>query len=388
MSNPLDKLVSGWRLFAAVAIGLLITGWMIYRSVSDTQFIEVEPGKGTHEWVDINNDGKVDFQNPEEFKKSKSGDYAEQTFASVLGNIDWSFSVFAWLLGAFVFTAGRDFFYMLRIRILTKNKLSWKAAFYVIMIWEFASALSPGIVGGAAVAMFILNRETIPFGKATAIVIITAFMDNLFFVVMIPLVFLFIRNADLFPHDVDGSLPLMWWFWIGASVIFSVCLLLYLTIFWYPKLATRFLLTIFSLPFIRRWKFVAREWGKDIETAAKEFKKEPRSFWWKVFLSTFGSWMSRYLVINAVLNAFLSLGIIDNILILGKQLVLWLFMLVSPTPGGSGVAEFAFGELLSTFTSSTLLLGVLALIWRLISYFPYLVLGSILLPSWIRRTRK
>lgn len=388
MSNPLDKLVSGWRLFAAISIGLVISGWMVYRSVSETQFIEVKEGTGSHEWVDADKDGKVDFQNPKEFKKSKHGSYAEQTFGSVLGNIDWNFSVIAWLLGALIFTAGRDFFYMLRIRILTKNKLTWKAAFYVIMIWEFASALSPGIVGGAAVAMFILNRETIPFGKATAIVIITAFMDNLFFVVMIPLVFLFVRNADLFPEGVDSSLPLMWWFWIGCAVIFSVCVLLYLTIFWYPKLATRFLLTIFSLPLIRRWKFVAKEWGKDIETAAKEFKREPRSFWWKVFLTTFGSWMSRYLVINAVLNAFLYLGFLDNILILGKQLVLWLFMLVSPTPGGSGVAEFAFGELLSTFTSSTLLLGVLALIWRLISYFPYLILGSVLLPSWIRRTRK
>ena len=256
------------------------------------------------------------------------------------------------------------------------------------MIWEFASALSPGVVGGAAVAMFILNRETIPFGKATAIIIITAFMDNLFFVIMIPLVFLFVGHSDLFPQGVDGSLPLMWWFWIGCGIIFSVCLLLYLTLFWYPKLATRFLLAIFSLPLIRRWKFIGKEWGKDIETAAKEFKKEPRSFWLKVFLSTFGSWMSRYLVINAVLNAFLYLGFIDNIKVLGQQLVLWLFMLVSPTPGGSGVAEFAFGELLSTFTTSTLLLGVLALIWRLISYFPYLVLGSILLPAWIRRTKR
>jgi uncharacterized protein (TIRG00374 family) len=311
-----------------------------------------------------------------------------QTFANVLGGIDWNFSVIAWLLGALLFTAGRDFFYMLRIRILTKKKLGWKAAFYVIMIWEFASALSPGVVGGAAVAMFILNRETIPFGKATAIVIITAFMDNLFFVVMIPLVFLFVHNSDLFPQGLDSSMPLMWWFWIGCGVIFSVCLLLYLTIFWYPSLASKFLLAVFSLPFIRRWKFIAKEWGKDIEAAAKEFKKESSAFWWKVFLTTFGSWISRYLVINAVLNAFLHLGFIDNIKVLGQQLVLWLFMLVSPTPGGSGVAEFAFGELLSSFTSSTLLLGILALIWRLISYFPYLVLGSILLPAWIRRTRQ
>jgi len=388
VSNPLDKLLGGWRLFAAIAIGLLISGWMIYRSVSETQFIEVKQGTGTHKWVDANHNGIIDFHDPSEFKKTANGSYSEQTFGTVLGSINWNFTVIAWLLAAILFTAGRDFFYMVRIRILTKKKLSWKAAFYVIMIWEFASALSPGVVGGAAVAMFILNRETIPFGKATAIVIITAFMDNLFFVVMIPLVFLFVHNSDLFPDNLDSSLPLMWWFWMGCAVIFAICLLLYLTIFWYPRLATRFLLTIFSLPFIRRWKFIAKEWGKDIETAAKEFKQEPPRFWWKVFFSTFGSWMSRYLVINAVLNAFLHLGFLDNIKVLGQQLVLWLFMLVSPTPGGSGVAEFAFGELLSTFTTSTLLLGVLALIWRLISYFPYLVLGSILLPSWIRRTRK
>jgi len=388
MSNPINKLFSGWRLFAAIAIGLLISGWMVFRSVSDTQFIKVKDGTGTHEWVDANGNGEIDYQNPNEFRKSNGGSYSEQTFGAVLSTIDWNFGVVAWLLGAIVFTAGRDFFYMLRIRVLTKNKLGWRAAFYVIMIWEFASALSPGVVGGAAVAMFILNRETIPFGKATAIVIITAFMDNLFFVVMIPFVFLFVEQSDLFPENLDSSLPLIWWFWIGCGIIFLVCLLLYLTIFWYPKLATKLLLALFSLPFIKRWKFIAKEWGKDIETAAKEFKQESRLFWWKVFLTTFGSWMSRYLVINAVLNAFLYLGFLDNIKILGQQLVLWLFMLVSPTPGGSGVAEFAFGELLSTFTTSTLLLGVLALIWRLISYFPYLVLGSILLPASIRRTRR
>lgn len=387
MASVIEKAFSGWRLFAAIAIGLLFTGWLIYRSVSHTQYIQVAHGTGTHSWVDANKNGRVDATDSNEFKADKEGSYTEESIGTVLQQMDWNSSVIAWLFGALLFTAGRDFFYMLRIRLLTKNKLTWKASFYVIMLWEFASALSPGVVGGAAVAMFILNRETIPFGKATAIVIITAFMDNLFFVLMIPLVFLFIHNNDLFPQGLDSSVPLMWWFWGGCAVIFSICLLLYLTLFWYPKLASKFLLGLFSLPFLKRWKFIAREWGKDIEVAAREFKKEKPIFWWKVFGATFGSWMSRYLVINAVLNAFLHLGFIDNIKILGKQLVLWLFMLVSPTPGGSGVAEFAFGELLSSFTSSMLLLGVLALIWRLISYFPYIAIGVVLLPAWLRRTK-
>ena len=131
---------------------------------------------------------------------------------------------------------------------------------------------------------------------------------------------------------------------------------------------------------------MAREWGKDIERASVEFKQEPRSYWVKTFLFTLGSWTCRYLVLNAILNAFLHLDLFENMLALGKQLVLWLFMLVSITPGGSGVAEYGFGELLSTFTTSSLLLAAMAIIWRLISYFPYLFIGSILLPRWMRRT--
>jgi uncharacterized protein (TIRG00374 family) len=91
-------------------------------------------------------------------------------------------------------------------------------------------------------------------------------------------------------------------------------------------------------------------------------------------------------VINALLQAFLHLGLLDHILILGKQLVLWIFMLISPTPGGSGVAEYAFGELLMPFGLSATMLAGLAVLWRLISYFPYLFIGAILLPRWVKRT--
>ena len=386
MENPLSKAFNGWKIFLAIAIGLLISSWMLCNSLSTSQFIS-DSENGTHEWVDGNNNKRVDATNEADFKKVKNGDYRQLSFSESLNQIEWDTTTTIWLFVAFLFMVSRDFFYVVRIRLLTKNQLGWKAAIYVILLWEFASALTPGVVGGAAVAMFILNRETIPLGRATAIVIITAFMDNLFFVLMIPLVFLFVHNSDLFPSDEGATLVLSWWFWGGFGIIFSVCLMLYLTLFWYPSFASKFLLFIFRFPLIKRWKFIAAEWGKDIEKAAITFKKEKGSFWLAVFASTFMSWISRYLVINAILNAFLRLGFYDNILVLGKQLILWLFMLVSPTPGGSGVAEYAFGELLSSFSSSAILLVIMAIIWRLMSYFPYLFIGAILLPSWIKRTR-
>lgn len=388
MNNPLNTAFKGWKMWLAIVFGLSVSGWMLLRSLSQVQFIECSPGTGTHSWVDANNNGIIDTHDSTEFKLAEDGSFRQQTIQDSLAGITWNSQSYFWIFAAFLFMVSRDFFYIVRIRILTKKQLNWRAATYVILLWEFASALSPGVVGGAAVAMFILNRETIPFGKATAIVIITAFMDNLFYVVMIPVVFLFISAQTLFPSGDAGTTFITWWFWGGFSIILFVCLLLYFTIFWYPKLATRFLLLVFSLPFIKRWKFIAAEWGKDIETASKEFKKETKSYWLKTFGATFLSWISRYLVINAILNAFLDLGFIDNIIVLGKQLVLWLFMLVSPTPGGSGIAEYAFGELLASFSSSMLLLSGLAILWRLISYFPYLFIGAFLLPSWIRRTQR
>ena len=240
MKNPLNKAFSGWKILIAISIGVLISGWMLYRSVSKTQFIEVAHGTGGFEWVDSNGNQQVDYSDPNEFVVAASGNYDKKTLADALHQIEWTSQTWLWLFIACCFMLGRDLFYMLRIRLLTKKQLSWKASFYVIMLWEFASALSPGVVGGSAVAMFIMNRETIPFGKATAIVIITLFMDNLFYVVMIPFVFLFIQSADLFPANQSPSEFLMWWFWGGFSIIFFLCVLLYLTVFWYPQLTTRF----------------------------------------------------------------------------------------------------------------------------------------------------
>ena len=63
-------------------------------------------------------------------------------------------------------------------------------------------------------------------------------------------------------------------------------------------------------------------------------------------------------------------------------------MMVSPTPGGSGVAEYAFGELLASFSASAILIVGLAILWRLVSYFPYLFIGAFILPRWLKGDSK
>ena len=49
------------------------------------------------------------------------------------------------------------------------------------MLWEFSSAVTPGIVGGTGVALYILNKEGLSVGKSTSTVMLTALFDQLFY---------------------------------------------------------------------------------------------------------------------------------------------------------------------------------------------------------------
>lgn len=388
MNSALQNIFTGWRVTVAIAIGLSVSVFLLIRSINQESYLEAE--NGNYNWVDGNQNGIIDHNDPEDFEKVKTGtgSFVAQNIRTTIKQVEWDSSSFLWLILAVVFMFGRDVFYMLRIRLLTDKVLSWKSSFYVIMIWEFASTLTPGIVGGAAVAMFILKREGIKLGRSTAIVIITALMDNLFYILLIPFVLLTVGDRAMIAVDGESSEFLQWWFWAGFSIIFGIALLLVLSIFWWPSLVKMILNNVTKISFLKKWHESALQTGEDVKTASIEFRSRSFFFWVKVFGATFGSWISRYLVVNAILAAFLEIGLVDHIHILGKQLVLWLFMLVSPTPGGSGVAEFAFGELLAGFSSSAILLASLAILWRLISYFPYLFIGSILLPRWLRTKRK
>jgi len=175
---------------------------------------------------------------------------------------------------------------------------------------------------------------------------------------------------------------------IGYSLKLAWVITLVYGLFFNPRGLKWLLLLIFKLPFLRRWKHGANRAGSDIINSSKEYRNKPTSFWVKVVLASFISWSSRFLVVNALLMAFFSIE--HNLLIFARQLVMWIMMLVSPTPGGSGFAEFVFTRYLSEFipVDAALIVPVsvaMALLWRLVTYYPYLFLGSIIFPRWVRR---
>ncbi|MEE1323919.1 MAG: lysylphosphatidylglycerol synthase domain-containing protein, partial [Bacteroidales bacterium] len=78
--------------------------------------------------------------------------------------INWTWASTLFLFLALCFGVMRDLMYMYRIRLLSDKQLTWKQSFQVIMLWEFGSAITPSVVGGSALAFFIVSLEGIPVG--------------------------------------------------------------------------------------------------------------------------------------------------------------------------------------------------------------------------------
>lgn len=305
----------------------------------------------------------------------------------LLQNYEWESSAFVWLLVAILMMAIRDLAYMYRIRVLTDNYLSWRKSFDVIMLWEFASALTPSVVGGSGVAMFIINKEGVNLGKSTAVVMVTALLDELFYIITVPIIILMIGTQHLFPVELSKNilgftLSTKEIFLVGYVFILLLTSLISYGVFVSPERLKRILAAIFKLPVLKRRQRRAIKTGDDIITTSVELKSKSMMFWIKAFGATFFSWTARFWVVNFLLLAFT--GVSDHFLIYGRQLVMWVIMLISPTPGGAGIAEFAFDGFLKEFIPIGLA-GLLVVLWRLISYYPYLLIGSFVLPKWMKR---
>lgn len=395
------KKLNARKIVLPVALGLAVAAFLLYLNLTDTRFEEViGDGCGDYAWVGSEEMGIPDFGNEEEFKYvgECQGNYRLRTYQDTLSDIQWSWNSTLWIIMALLAMAMRDLAYMYRIRILTHKALNWVQSFRVIMLWEFASALTPSVVGGSGIAMFILNREGIKLGKSTAIVLVSALLDELFYITMVLIVLIVVDTESLFPVSLQRSLFGMevgtkGIFWIGYFFIVALTTSILIAVFFIPRGFKYLLLQIFRIPLLRRWRYSVIETGDDIITTSNELKGEPLSYWLKSFAATYVSWTARYLVVNFLILAFvasdvgMSSSFTDHLIIYARQLVMWVIMLISPTPGSSGVAEFAFSGFLKEFIPIGLV-GALALLWRLISYYPYLFIGAIILPRWLRVTAK
>jgi len=302
------------------------------------------------------------------------------------------------ILGAFGMLFFRDFGYVVRMRVLSDGQLTWLQCIKIVFLWEFGSAITPSAIGGTAIATVFLWKEGLNAGKSTSIVMATSFLDELYFTIMFPSVILLFSTSQLFPAGNTNYLynHLLTFALIGYSLKFSWTLLMAYSLFINPKFFAKLVKTIFKLRFLKKWRGGADKMSNDFIVANKKLKRKGVFFWIKSITSTFISWTARYFVLNFIFLAMIvsiesgeeTITVYEHFLIFAKQLVMWILMLVMPTPGDSGFVETVFTSYMADFVPVVGFTVIMALIWRLVTYYPYLLIGAIITPGWLKNNFK
>ena len=285
------------------------------------------------------------------------------------------------ILMAFLMLLIRDAGYVYRIRTLTNQELNWKSSIIVIILWEFASAVTPSVVGGTAVVVFVLTMEGIKFGKSLAYVMLTAILDNMFFVLAAPVVMLF--TDQVFP-TISGEYEksARYFFYLSYGLIAIYTLIMSYGLFVRPRAFKWFLLKVTAIKYFKRWREKANQYGDEIILASGELIGKQKRYWIKICLATVFIWCARYLMVNALVGAYEIHDFANHFVIFSRNIIMWIVMLVSPTPGSAGFAEYFFEPFFQEFLGRYTI--ITAILWRVMSFYPYLLLGAIFLPRWVK----
>ncbi len=304
-------------------------------------------------------------------------------------NIDWNNHLLFWIAASLFLLIIRHLAYATRLRILSDGEFGWMKCVQLIFIWEFSSAVSPTSVGGSAVALFVLSQEKLSTAKTSAIVIYTIVLDTFFFISSLTLLF-FIFDFSMIRPDATSFAELDGWgrtAFVAYPAMFAYGFLFFYGLFFKPVAIKRMLVAFTKIKWLRRFRKRAVTLGDEIIIASKEIRTKGVMYHLGGFLTTAIAWSCRFLLLSCLLVGFVTTISTDfwtQFLLYARLEVMYIVMAFSPTPGSAGVAELLFNGFISDYVDNKTVSNIIAFIWRLFTFYFYLIAGAIIIPIWIR----
>ena len=305
----------------------------------------------------------------------------------VFTSFSWTTHTTFWIGLAVLLFAIRHMAYSARLKFLSEGVFSWKKSIELIFIWEFSSAVSPTSLGGSVVAFFMLAQEKLSAARTATIVLYTVIIDTIFFILGMPLLYL-IYGPQVIRPEAGTFLESGGW---GMTVfILTIAMGLYGGFFYYgifhnPFRLKQLLFWLTKWRWSARWRRAAVKLGDEIILSSRDMKGKSMAFHISMLFYTATAWSCRFLILNALIIAFIpvtSLSPWVQGLLYGRSEYMFMIMAFSPTPGSSGLAEIVFGGFLSDFVPENIAM-VIAFVWRVITYYVYLIVGVLVIPNWI-----
>lgn len=303
--------------------------------------------------------------------------------------IEWTATAFFWIGVAALLLVLRHFFVSFRLYAITRGYFSFRKCLELIVLWEFSGALTPTSKGGPFVMLFVLTQEKLPAGRTAAAVFYTMICDSGFFVLTLPFWLLVYGPIMVYPgmkSYSDVGLASGAFFVTYAMMVIYWLILVFLLLL-RPQYARRSLFWLAGRRWLKRWSPKLQRLGQEFERAAGEISSQDWRYHLKVVLSTIGAWTSKFILINFLIVAIVPSIPLDGAtqaFIYARLVAMFVIMTFSPTPGGAGLAEVALAGFISDFVPPGIGL-VVALLWRGMAYYGYLLLGAFVVPNWVAR---
>ena len=279
-----------------------------------------------------------------------------------------------YLIIALFFHVGSWAIWSARIKTLTKASggfISFSKTFKIVVSSLFAAAITPSQAGGEPMRIYLLTKD-MKAGDATAIIFTDRFLDMAFLILISPLSLVIFRNVIF-----SGGLFV---FLIFTIALFVFAIVLTVLIMYRPEIIKNLVKKISSL--ISRFRGEEKA-NQLIDRIDSEIDSFVESMWNLakrridlIFASfcTVAYWSIEFFIASLIM---MGLGYPPQVLhTFAAQILLTVIVLVPITPGSSGIAEFGFVALFSTFAKSVPM-GVFVVLWRLITYHFNLIAGGV-----------
>jgi uncharacterized protein (TIRG00374 family) len=274
------------------------------------------------------------------------------------------------------------FLWGLRIKVIANTvdkdvKISLWESTKIVIANLFLASITPSAAGGEPVRAYLLHKQGMTFGCATATVLGERFIDAVFILIMVPIgLFIFKDVRDL------GFISIGLTFGV---IVFVILIILFIYVIIRPEKVKSFLyylgikLRRFSKTKHSEHKIITR-----IDNFVNDFHGSMHSL---------SSGNKKSLILASILTVlFWSTGfLIPSMILLGlglppffiesyaAQVLLLIIIMLPLTPGSVGVTEIGifglYGVLIGT-TSDTLI-GVFVVLYRFISFHMGLIAGSL-----------
>ncbi len=258
-----------------------------------------------------------------------------------------------------------------------------------ISLWEgtkivianlFLANITPALAGGEPLRIYLLKKDGMTVGGATAAVLGERLIDALCILVLIPFAF-FVFKDRLGNPTLAAGLTL-------GVILFVLFVILFLYALKNPEKIKRLLISIsgrFSR--LRKQQKDATESTKLVSFISREVDSFHASM-----LFFIGEGKKAFFIVSLLTVAFWAVGfMIPSMLLMGlglppyfilsyaAQLLLLVIIMMPTTPGSSGIAEISVSGLYSVIIGASYgyLLGVFVLLFRLITYHMNLIAGAI-----------